>query len=82
VEEIAGLVERVTFFNEESGFSVLRVPGLTQTGNGPARIEEYVWVMDTLTINDQTPAEAAQSDWYRRPGVIYFIAAGWVRPSP
>src|SRR5271170_5957649 len=24
-EEIAGLVERVTFFNEESGFSVLRV---------------------------------------------------------
>ena len=24
-EEIAGLVERVTFFNEESGFAVLRV---------------------------------------------------------
>ena len=24
-EEIAGLVERVTYFNEESGFSVLRV---------------------------------------------------------
>ena len=25
LEEIAGLVERVTFFNEESGFAVLRV---------------------------------------------------------
>src|ERR1035438_10668586 len=25
IEEIAGLVERVTFFNEESGFAVLRV---------------------------------------------------------
>ena len=24
-EEIAGLVERVTYFNEESGFAVLRV---------------------------------------------------------
>jgi exodeoxyribonuclease V alpha subunit len=24
-EEIAGLVERVTFFNEDSGFAVLRV---------------------------------------------------------
>jgi exodeoxyribonuclease V alpha subunit len=25
LEEIAGLVERVTFFNEDSGFAVLRV---------------------------------------------------------
>jgi exodeoxyribonuclease V alpha subunit len=25
LEEIAGLVERFTFFNEESGFAVLRV---------------------------------------------------------
>jgi hypothetical protein len=37
-EEIAGLVERVTFFNEESGFAVLRVkvsafvPGCSSSG--------------------------------------------------
>ncbi len=41
-EEIAGLVERVTFFNEESGFAVLRVkvPGqrdqVTVLGSLPA----------------------------------------------
>ena len=39
-EEIAGLVERVTFFNEESGFAVLRVQGsgAAGTGDGPGLI--------------------------------------------
>jgi hypothetical protein len=31
--------------------------------------------MSTLTMTDQAVEKATPSDWYRRPGVIYFIAA-------
>jgi exodeoxyribonuclease V alpha subunit len=53
--EIAGLVERVTFFNEESGFAVLRVQVLGQ--------RELVTVLGSLPSVSAGESLTAEGWW-------------------
>ena len=56
-EEIAGLVERVTFFNEESGFAVLRVKVRAQ--------RELVTVLGSLPSVSAGESLTAKGWWVR-----------------
>ncbi len=66
-EEIAGLVERVTFFNEESGFAVLRVTVREQR--------------DLVTVLGSLPSVSA-GEWLTAKGFVGIDdCSGWGWPT-
>ena len=91
--QLNGLVERVTFFSEESGFCVLRIKAeghrdlVTVVGSAPSvSAGEWItaegdWVVVEISLNGQIVPGAGVSNVAIRGNVLSFTGTGTQYPS-